>query len=72
MESPDFNETDRLDPDQADEAPPGDDRATTPPAEGADPDPTPGEDPGPHGNPAQDEEGLSHQRQDSEPGPDAS
>jgi hypothetical protein len=69
MESPGFNETDRLDPD---EATPGDDRATTPPAEGADPDPTPGEDAGPHGNPAQDEEGLSHQQQDSEPGQDAS
>ena len=72
MESPDLDETDKLDPDEADEATHGDDRATTPPAEGADPDPTPGEDAGPHGNPAQDEEALSHEQQDSEPGQDAS
>jgi hypothetical protein len=31
---------------------------------GGDPEPDPGEDPGPRGNPAQDEEGLSHEQQD--------
>ena len=33
---------------------------------GGDPEPDPGEDPGPRGNPAQDEEGLSHERQDED------
>jgi hypothetical protein len=54
---------------QGEEAP-DDPRGSDPPAEGADPEPTPGEDPGPRGNPAQDEEGLSHEQQDSEPGQD--
>jgi hypothetical protein len=50
--------------DLGDEAP-DDQRATKPPAHEADPEPTPGDDPGPHGNPAQDEEGLSHEQQDA-------
>ena len=51
---------------------PDDERGSRPPAKGSDPEPTPGEDAGPMGNPAQDEEGLSHQQQDAEPDQDAS
>ena len=43
-------------------------RATEAPkegSEGSDPEPTPGEDPGPMGNPADDEEALRHQQEDS-------
>ena len=50
---------------ERDDAMPDDERGTEPPAEQADSEPTPGEDPGPHGNPAQDEESLSHQQQDA-------
>jgi hypothetical protein len=50
--------------DLGDEAP-DDQRGTEAPDEQGDPEPEPGEDPGPHGNPAQDEEGLSHEQQDS-------
>jgi hypothetical protein len=53
------------DPDEADETQPDDERGARPPAEQADPEPEPGEDPGPMGNPASDEEGLSHQQQDA-------
>ena len=52
-------------PDEQGDAALDDDRATEPPAETAEPEPTPGEDPGPRGNPAQDEESLSHQQQES-------
>jgi hypothetical protein len=53
-------------PEELDEAAPDDPRGTEPP-ERADPDPEPdpGEDAGPRGNPAQDEEGLSHEQQDT-------
>ena len=54
------------DPDEAEEATPEDERGAEPPAEQADPEPEPGEDPGPMGNPASDEEGLSHQQQDAD------
>ena len=63
MESEHFAE--HPDPDAADDATPADDRGTDAPAEQADPEPEPGEDPGPMGNPASDEEGLSHQQQDA-------
>ena len=51
MEAPEHEDTDKLDPD------------ARPPAH---PEPTPGEDPGPFGNPAQDEESLSHEQQDAD------
>jgi hypothetical protein len=40
-------------------------RATSDAGGGGDPDPTPGEDAGPMGNPAEDEEALSHEQEDS-------
>ena len=42
-----------------------DDRATNDPEEGSEPEPTPGEDQGPMGNPAEDEEALRHEQEDS-------
>lgn len=48
-----------------DEATPTDERGTEAPDHRGDDEPTPGEDPGPQGNPAQDEEGLSHEQQDA-------
>ena len=42
-----------------------DKRASEDPGTGADAEPTPGEDPGPMGNPAEDEEALSHSQEDS-------
>ena len=48
-----------------------DDRATEDPQEGSessDPEPTPGEDAGPMGNPAEDEEALRHQQEESSGG----
>jgi len=65
MEAHEHEDTERPDPDEAGESAPDDERGAGAPSEGADPEPTPGEDPGPHGNPAQDEEGLSHEQQDS-------
>lgn len=47
---------------------PDDERAAETPAQGGDPEPTPGEDPGPQGNPAQDEEALRHEQEDSADG----
>ena len=47
---------------------PDDERAAEAPSEGADPEPTPGEDAGPQGNPAQDEEALRHEQEDSADG----
>lgn len=61
MEEPD--RTEEHEP-GADDSAPEDERAAHAPAEQADGEPVPGEDPGPLGNPAQDEEGLSHQQQD--------
>ena len=65
METPGHEDTERLDPDRAGQDGPDDERGAQPPSEGGDPEPTPGEDPGPHGNPAQDEESLSHEQQDA-------
>jgi hypothetical protein len=59
-------------PDELGERAPEDERGTEPPAQGGSAEPDPGEDAGPRGNPAQDEEGLSHQQQDADPGQDAS
>ncbi len=42
-----------------------DHRATEGPQRGSDPEPDPGQDPGPMGNPAEDEEALRHQQEDS-------
>jgi hypothetical protein len=53
-------------PDELGEEAPDDERGAEPPAEQREPEPEPGEDPGPRGNPAQDEESLSHEQQ--EPG----
>ena len=65
MEKPEHEDTEGRDPDEAGQEAPDDERGAQPPSEGADPEPTPGEDPGPHGNPAQDEESLSHEQQDA-------
>lgn len=59
-------------PDDLGEEAPDDERGADAPSDGAPAEPDPGEDAGPHGNPAQDEEGLSHQQQDAGPGQDAS
>ena len=42
-----------------------DERASKAPDDGGSPEPTPGEDPGPMGNPAEDEEALRHEQEDS-------
>ncbi len=45
-----------------------DERATENPSDGGDAEPTPGEDAGPMGNPAEDEEALRHEQEDSSGG----
>jgi hypothetical protein len=51
-----------------DDEPERDDRATHDLEEDSDPEPTPGEDGGPMGNPAEDEEALRHEQEDSSGG----
>ena len=65
MDEPDRDETETLDPKDADEATPEDHRGSAPPSGGGDPEPTPGEDAGPMGNPASDEEALRHHQEDA-------
>ena len=65
MEAPEHEDTDKLDPGEAGRRRPTTSAAPAA-ADGGDPEPTPGEDPGPFGNPAQDEESLSHEQQDAD------
>ena len=63
MEAPE-QDTERLNPDEAGEAAPDDERGAKPPSEGADRSRDRAGTRAP-GNPAQDEESLSHEQQDS-------